>query len=314
MGGPVFLMSYPRRDWGLRGRSNFLSSGGGAVSARGAMEDWLAVADAVEAAGGRVVVMPPSPVQALTGLPYTAEAGEFYRDREGRARFLLSRMRPAHREAEPGYTAGFVAGLGWGASQPAAVWEAQGDTIRVGRGRIVHTSGEGPAARSEAAAFAEVSGALGGEALALRFVADPWFHGNTFLAWFCAPDGSRDGVVVCPEALLEGELSRLRAFLGGTPVVEISREESLGYATNALQVNGAVISPSGVCASVRALWASLGLEVVELGLETMFRRGGGAAVCMTSRLWGLSPEEVPRHARYAAQAASLRASLDQWSP
>jgi N-dimethylarginine dimethylaminohydrolase len=125
--------------------------------------------------------------------------------------------------------------------------------------------------------------------------------------------GSRDGVVVCPEALLEGELARLRAFLGETPVVEISPEESLGYATNALQVNGAVIAPSGVCASVRALWASLGLEVVELGLETMFRRGGGAAVCMTSRLWGLSPEEVPPQARYAAQAASLRAALDQWS-
>lgn len=310
---PVFLMSYPRPDWGLRGKSNFLSSQAtSGPSPRGAMSDWLAVAQAIEDAGGHVLVMPPSPVHNLTGLPYTAEAGEFFRDDQGQPCFLLPRMKPAHRQEEPAYTAGFVAGLGWRAVASEHTWEAQGDAIRLGPGRVVHTWGQGPSARTRPEAAAQVAPLLGGQSMSLRFKADPWFHGNTFLGWFQSPAGDQGALVICPEAVSDEDLARLRAFAPEARLVSISRQESLDYATNALQVGDTVIAPSGVGQTMHALWAALGLQVVTLDLDTLFRRGGGAAVCMSSRLWGLAPEEVPEHARFSVQAPSLRAALERW--
>src|SRR4051812_32329365 len=96
----LFLMSYPRPDWALRGKANFLSANASWLSETGprqAMADWLAVANQIEQAGGRVVVMPPAPNINLTGLPYTAEAGAFFRDADGTPAFLLSNLTPEHR-------------------------------------------------------------------------------------------------------------------------------------------------------------------------------------------------------------------------
>ncbi len=75
----LFLMSYPRPDWGLKGKANFLSSNPESrADPNQAMADWLAVGQAIEDAGGRVLVLPPAPHLNLTGLPYTAEAGMFF--------------------------------------------------------------------------------------------------------------------------------------------------------------------------------------------------------------------------------------------
>jgi hypothetical protein len=113
-------------------------------------------------------------------------------------------MKPAHRQAEPEYTAGFVTGLGWEAEQVSAVWEAQGDALRVGRGKVLHTFGEGPMARTEEAAQAEVAQKLGGEALGVRFVADPWFHGNTFMGYYESPDARKAVLLLCASGSWSG--------------------------------------------------------------------------------------------------------------
>lgn len=301
---PTYLMSYPRPDWGLRGKQNFLSaSGGAAPSPRGAMRDWLAVASAIETAGGRVLVMPPSPCRNLTGMPYTAEAGEFYRDSAGRPCFLLSRMAAAHRAPEPEYTAGFVQALGWHATSPEAVWEAQGDAIRVGPFSIVHTYGVGPAARTAKAAYDEVAAHLSARHMQLAFRADPWFHGNTFLAWFHR--GNDHVILVCDDVLEADARDQLAAFAPHATLVDIDVAASRNYATNALQVCDTVLAPTGLPDAILGLWRELGLEVVELALPTLFRRGGGAAVCMTSRLWGLAEGELPDHLTFAACGPAL---------
>jgi N-dimethylarginine dimethylaminohydrolase len=301
---PTYLMSYPRADWGLRGRQNFLSASAGAPpSPRGAMQDWLTVASAIVEAGGRVVVMPPNPDRNLTGLPYTAEAGEFYRDRTGSPCFLVSKMAAAHRLAEPAHTAAFVESLGWTARHPSAVWEAQGDAIRVSPFSVVHTYGVGPAARTTQAAYADVADKLSNRHLQLPYRADPWFHGNTFLAWF--HKGDDHVLLVCTEALFEGGKEAIESFAPHAAIINIDAAASRAYATNALQVGDTVLSPSGLPEEIPAVWRVLGLDVRELALPTLFRRGGGAAVCMTSRLWGVSNDDIATEHTFTAQRDTL---------
>lgn len=311
----LFLMSHPRPDWAVKGRANFLSQGQldhRAHSPRAAMEDWLEIARTIEAAGGKVVVAPPAPHLALTGLPYTAEWGHFFRDRDGRPAFLVARMTPEHRKQEPTYVAGFVAALGWRAYATQARWEGQGDALRIDGERIVHTAGVGLMARTEAAAYAEVAPRLSPKRLSLPFRADPWFHGNTFLGVFRRKGSGEPLVLLCPDALEPDDHARLRAFLRGIPVVEIDAAASRGYATNALQVHDTVIAPTGLDARIYTVWRELGLTVVQLRMDALFRSGGGAAVCLTLRLDGCRAEEIPPHLCFANLRAGLEARAREY--
>jgi N-dimethylarginine dimethylaminohydrolase len=268
------------------------------------------VADAIVEAGGEVLVMPPSPTKNLTGMPYTAEAGEFFRDEDGRPCFQLASMAAAHRREEPDYVAGFVGTLGWRPVATEAVWEAQGDAIRVGADSIVHTWGDGPSARTSCEAYAEVSGRLSARHLHLRFCADPWFHGNTFLAWF--QGNGQEVVLVCREAIGDAGWREIDRFAEGAELVGIDRIASLGYATNALQVRDTVLCPEGLSAAVTDVWRALGLTVRPMPLPTLFRRGGGAAVCMTNRLWGVLDTDVPEAVRYSRRRAEFHTLTDSY--
>ena len=250
------------------------------------------MADAIVEAGGDVVVLPPGPPE-LTGLIYTAEAGEFYRSDDGSPRFLLPSMAVPHRRGEADHIAPFVEDiLRIPARNVQAVWEAQGDAIRMADAdHVVHTYGQGPDGRTEEAAYGEVADLLSPHHLQIAFRADPWFHGNTFLQ--CFRRGGDAVVLVCPEALLGGEYERLLAFIGDVPVVELTPEQSRGYDTNALQVEDTVIAPHSFSDTARAAVEGLGLEVRMLELGELFSKGGGAPVCLTNRLWGLEQEEVP---------------------
>lgn len=305
--GTVYLMSFPRADWGLRGKANFVSQAASAAppTAQQAMTDWLELADAVEAAGGHVLVLPPPPVENLTGLPYVAEAGLFFRGPDGRPGMFVPNMKPPHRKAEGTYLAGFFAGLGWETRAVPGLWEGQGDALRIDGERIIHTAGEGAHARTEQHAYSVVGPVASARHLLLRFRADPFFHGNTFLGAYQAADGKRTVVLVCPDALLPGELEKLRAFVTPHHVELLRPEQARAYTTNALQVHGTVVAPTGLDPAVLGLWRELGLVVKELPFPALFRAGGGAAVCLTNRLDGLRPDEIPAGHRYAAQRKRL---------
>ncbi|MFU8805382.1 MAG: hypothetical protein ACNA8W_16335, partial [Bradymonadaceae bacterium] len=151
--------------------------------------------------------------------------------------------------------------------------------------------GVGRYARTSMEAYGEVGARLGGRHIQVQFNADPWFHGNTFLQIFRRDD--RALVLVCPDALGDGELERLRGFLQGADIKEISPEESQGYDTNSLQVRHTVLAPATLSQTARVAIEDFGLEVRTLDLGELFLKGGGAPVCLTNRLWGLSVEDVP---------------------
>ncbi len=301
---PVYLMSPPRRDWRLRGRANFKSRGAGDVDASRARQEWAALATAIVDAGGEVVVLRPGD-ETLTGLIYTAEAGEYFRDAQGRPHFLLSSMAVEHRRGETDHIAAFIENdLQMETHRVSTTWEGQGDAIRTAHGdAIVHTYGVGADARTSEQAYREVAAMLSPQHIQIAFRAEPWFHGNTFLQFFRC---GRDHVMlVCPEALLDGEYERLRAFVGELPIVELSRADSERYDTNALQVGTTVLAPSQFSDTARDAAEQLGLTVRTLDLGELFSKGGGAPVCLTNRLWGLDVAELPDEVRW-----SLRPTIE----
>ncbi len=292
---PLFLMSRPRDDWAIRGRANvFAARDGPSPDAVAAQRDWDLLVQAIAEAGGAVVVV-VNPDPLLTGLPYTAEAGFLGRDGEGPL-FVLPRLTPAHRQEEPAVIARAMAGLGLRTQtlNEAVRFEGQGDVIDVGPAgtlRLVCTAGVGKWARTQSDAFACYADLLPGAALHLGFHADPWFHGNTFLgAW---RQGKDVVVAVCLEALRDDGADRLRSFVDGARILPLTPEQTLTYATNALQVNETVLAPEGVPDVVVDAWRGLGLQVRFLSLPALFGKGGGAGVCLTNRLWGFSVGDVP---------------------
>jgi N-dimethylarginine dimethylaminohydrolase len=294
---PVFLVSPPRLDWTIRGRANVFANastnGVPPPSAEAARADWLTVVNAIEAAGGVCAVVDNTADLLLTGLPYCAEAGLCAVDPADNAPvFVLPNLTPPHRQREPDVIAPAVRQLGLRTiSLPTDVkFEGQGDVIAVGN-TLVCTSGVGPWARSGVDAFDHYARFLDRPALHLGFHADPWFHGNTFLGAY--EHNGRVVVIVCFDALRDDGADRLRAFVDGAAIVSIDAAATLTYATNALQVGTTVLAPAGVPDVVIDAWRALGLTVQLLELPALFRKGGGAAVCLTNRLDGVRAGQVP---------------------
>ena len=109
----LYLMSPPAPSWSLRGLTNLWGKDAPDIDARLAREEWLRLAEGVEALGGKVAVLPPD--DALPGLPFAAEAGHALMPRTpgGKMRFLLPRMKLEHRKAERHKWVPFVERLGF---------------------------------------------------------------------------------------------------------------------------------------------------------------------------------------------------------
>lgn len=300
---PVYLMSPPRADWGLRGRANVFAKDAEDADPVAARADWLEVALAVEAAGGVVAVVENPDRPELTGLPYCAEAGVCAEDADGGV-FILPRLTPPHRQAEVDVVGPAVSRLGLRPVPLAgtAPFEGQGDVLWLSDDLVVCTWGVGPWARTQKAAATLARGIMAQgrphgeqvEAIALGFHADPWFHGNTFLGGFVGPKGQKL-VLGCREAFLDAGWQKLCTAVAahGSAVLPLSVDDTLCYPTNALQVGHTVIAPSGVPGFVVDAWRAIDLAVVLLPLPALFRQGGGAAVCLTNHLRGLDPAKIP---------------------
>lgn len=292
---PVYLMSPPRADWALKGKANFRSIQAGEVDAQAAQKEWAQLADAIVAAGGEVLVAPPDPTRNLTGMVYTAEAGEFYIDPKHGPSFILPNMSAEHRRRESAWLGGFFAGLGVKVKTMNATWEAQGDALRCPSG-IIHTYGEGKFQRTDEHAYAEVAGLLSENHIQIKFKADPWFHGNTFLNVYTG--ASESGALVCEEAV--EDFSKLKSFLGNTKIVKVTPEASMNYDTNSLQVNRSVIASETISEKAKTLFSDLGLETKLLSLVELFTKGGGAPVCLTNRLWHCDVSTFPETRLWSA--------------
>lgn len=269
----LFLMSPPAPSWRLRGRANFRSASAEPVDARAAIREWVALADAVEARGGRVVSLVPPPDTDLTGLPYAAECGHLV-ERDGALLFVLPTMFAPHRARERELWRPAAEALGLSPVElPAGLWEAQGDVAEF-RGRtLLFHGGRTDRAGVEAAARYFPEDAI------LIEVRQPAFHGNMA----ALPLDAAGKILVCPEVIAGDGLARIEAAFGAEAIAAVSVEEIRLYATNGLPMGRDVLAPHLTPARVVDLMRSWGLDVVVLRMEELCEKAGGASRCLVSR-------------------------------
>jgi N-dimethylarginine dimethylaminohydrolase len=271
----LYLMSPPATDWQLRGRANFRSKDAAPVDARAARFEWLALAEAIEREGARVVVAPP--VWGLSGMPYAAECGQVVEDETGKKRFLLPRMFAEHRKNEAEHWARIATKLGWETVDlGSGTWEAQGDVALFQGVTLLFHGG-----RTNREGFERARTWFRGEVLPVE-VREPAFHGNMALL----PLAAADRMLVCADVLVGDSLARLEARFGAERVVRVSESEIRSYATNGLPIGKKLLAPSLVPARVRDLVKGFGMDVVLLEMDELCGKAGGASRCLVCHVPG----------------------------
>jgi N-dimethylarginine dimethylaminohydrolase len=306
--GATYLMSYPGPDWRIRGGENFRSESRAATNPRAALREWLRLCDAISAAGGRILVMPPATVdgEPLTGMIYTANAGQLFHLGD-RWLFLVSKMKVAHRQREHERIAAFLGEAGLEVRAAEHVWEGQADVQQVTGNRFIATWG----VRSEQGSVEEVRRLLpaGAKLCELR-LREPFFHGDTCLDAIASRDG-HTLLLAHAGGFADDPTGTLRGFLGErVDLLPVDREDALGYACNALCVNGTVLAPTGLSTALRGTLVRRGYTVEELELSELFGKGGGGPRCLANELRGLTVN--PGAPSYASLRAELHAKLEEY--
>ncbi|APR78304.1 NG,NG-dimethylarginine dimethylaminohydrolase 1 [Minicystis rosea] len=269
----LYLMSPPAPTWRLRGRANFRSEAAAPVDARAAIREWVGLADAIEARGGRVVCLVPPPDTELTGLPYAAECGQVV-ERDGELVFLLPNMFAPHRVRERDLWRPVVASLGLRPIDlPAGLWEAQGDVAEL-RGRTLLFFG----GRTDRAGLDAVRPWFPADAIVLE-CKQPAFHGNMA----ALPLETVGKILVCPEVIAGDGVAQLERAFGADALVPVSVDEIRLYATNGLPVGRDVLAPHLTPLRIVDLMRSWGLGVTLLPMRELCEKAGGASRCLVSR-------------------------------
>ena len=304
-----YLLSPPPARWHLRGAANFRSAAREATSPRRALEEWLALAEAIDELGGAVVVLPAPDVDPpLTGLPYAANHGAFF---PRRGAFRLAHMAAPHRGGESPVVAHFVEReLGLPVEATAAAWEGQADITTLGPEKLVLSWG----VRTEAAACDELIAHLpeATDVLSVELRA-PFFHGDTCVSAIPLTAG-RGLLLVHEGALVDATLGTLEMFAGSDyALVPVSEADALAYACNGLAVDRTVLMPEGVSDALCARLEVDGLRVRTLSFRELFGKGGGGPRCLVNELRGLAPEAIPSSVAFAGQRAALHALVERYA-
>lgn len=268
----LYLMSPPAPTWRIRGRANFRSETAAPVDARAAIREWVSLADAIEARGGRVVALIPPRETELTGLPYAAECGQLIHQ-GGELLFLAPNMFAPHRTHERDLWRPLARSLGARVVDlPAGLWEAQGDVAEL-RGRTLLFYG----GRTDRAGLDAVRGYFPRDAIVLQ-TKQPAFHGNMAVL----PLEAAGKLLVCPDVIEGDGVSQLEAAFGEDAIVAVSVDEIRSYATNGLPIGGDVLAPHITPSRVMDLMRSWGLGVVVLPMAELCAKAGGASRCLVS--------------------------------
>jgi N-dimethylarginine dimethylaminohydrolase len=295
----LYFMSPPPRDWSLQGRANFRSKHAAPVDPLRARREWLTLAEGIESLGGTVVVLPPVP--GLSGLPYAAEAGHPLPPLRpgGAPRFLLPKMKPAHRVGERDVWGPFMRTLGFEViDEPGAfVWEGQGDVAWFERATLLFYGG-----RTDVAGLHTMRKHFDGELIELS-VREPAFHGNMALL---ALERSRS-MLVCADVMHEDSLAMLEARVGRDCLHFVSEEEIQLYATNGLPVSDTVLCPSILPQRVRKLIEREGYKVAEMAMPELCEKAGGASRCLVCVFRDAPELAIPTENTLAAHRDDLLA-------
>jgi N-dimethylarginine dimethylaminohydrolase len=302
----LYLMSPPGPGWRLRGRANFRSEAAAPVDARAAIREWIALADAIEARGGRVVCLVPEPDTELTGLPYAAECGQIV-EVDGELCFLLPRMAAPHRRRERDAWRPVAAALGLRPvdlpfQEGEGFWEAQGDVAELLGRTLLFWGG-----RTDRAGVLAAAGYFPPDAILVE-VRQPAFHGNMA----ALPLEAAGKLVVCPEVIVGDGLARLEAAFGADAIVPVSADEIRAYATNGLPIGREILAPHLTPGRVVDLMRGWGLGVVVLPMVELCEKAGGASRCLVSRA-RIAPAQaaritVPAEYDYRVQRARILAA------
>ena len=281
-------MSPPGPGWRLRGRANFRSEAAAPVDARAAIREWVALADAIEARGGRVVCLVPEPDTELTGLPYAAECGQIV-EHEGELAFVLPSMAAPHRRGERDAWRPVAEALGLRVVElPEGLWEAQGDVAELGGRTLLFWGG-----RTDHAGLLAAARWFPADAIVVE-VRQPAFHGNMA----ALPLEAAGKLLVCPEVIAGDGMERLAAAFGAAALVPVTVDEITRYATNGLPIGREVLAPHLTPPRVIGLMRDLGLSVVVLPMIELCEKAGGASRCLVSQ------------ARVAAARLTVPAAFD----
>ena len=272
----TYLMSYPSARWRIRGASNFRSAERAATNPQDAMSEWLTLAEAIQDAGGWVMVLPPPEDGDYTGLIYTANLGALFDER----RFVLSRMSAAHRAGEAAPVRAFLERLGLTVQPSPHTWEGQAEICALPGQRYILSFG----VRSDEDSVDEVRRRLpaGARVLTVR-LRQPFFHGDTCLAALETPAGG-PVLLACAEALVDRSLDDLQRFAPDVELLPVDEADARAYACNALQVGERWLYPRGVSTVLQARLTRRGLHPVELDLAELFGKGGGGPRCLVNVL------------------------------
>ena len=301
----AYLMSPPPRGWKIRGAANYKSKGRPAVSPRKAFGEWLELADAVEAAGGKVAVVEPSDEPLLTGMMYTANAGWLLRAGSAPA-FRLANVSVAHRKDERPLLRRALEAAGFAVEEARTVWEGQADMCHLAD-RVVLTYGVRSVRESVDEVAAALPPGLPYHGARLR---DPFFHGDTCMDPLPAPKGPV--WLVFPGAFAareEYEAARRFAAQSAEPI-EIDEADALAYACNSLPVGEELLMPTGLSAKLRETLRAQGLRLRELDFEELFGKGGGGPRCLVNELRGLP--QAPAPLAYASLRPALAGRLESY--
>ncbi len=299
MTSDLYFMSPPSRGWKLRGRANFRSRDAGEVDATLARREWLALAERIEALGG-VVCAVESPDDALSGLPYAAEAGHpLPPTRGGSPRFVLPRMAARHRRLERDVWGRVMRELQFDVLDlpEDVVWEGQGDVAWFRDVTLMFFGGRTTKAGHDAAREF-----FSGEILELQ-LREPAFHGNMALL----PLATLDRMLVCPDVILGDGLAQLEARFGKERIWTVSEDEIRCYATNGLPVGDHWVVPTVAPKRVTDRVAEAGMQVVALPMAELCEKAGGASRCLACVFpGGSSYVAVPESYRLATVAERIR--------
>ena len=277
----LYLMSPPGPGWQLRGRANFRSQAAAPVDARAAIREWIALADALEARGGRVVCLVPEPDTELTGLPYAAECGQILTVDDDLC-FVLPRMAAPHRRHERDAWRPLAESLGLRPIDlPDGFWEAQGDVATFLGRTLLFWGG-----RTDRAGLLAAARYFPPDALHLE-VRQPAFHGNMA----ALPLDAARKLLVCPDVLVGDSLSRLEAAFGAAALVPVTTDEIRRYATNGLPIGPDVLAPHLTPPRILTLMRTWGLDVTLLPMLELCEKAGGASRCLVSHAH-LSPTQA----------------------
>jgi N-dimethylarginine dimethylaminohydrolase len=247
-----------------------------------AREQWLALGEAISAAGGSVEVLEQRP--DAPDMVYAMNLGLAVRPHDRPEHVVMSHMRYAERRMETETAAPWFADLGFttsyvGRDGIGAHFEA-GDVFAFGDALV---AGYGP--RSEELALKHLATTLDVRVRGLRIAHPGMYHLD--LA-FCPLDSTR--AMVCPAAFDE-ESAAAVLDLVPEPLV-LSEEEALTFCANSVVVGSTIVMPS-VPDRVRAQLEAWGFEIVLVDVGE-FHKGGGSVRCLTNPLDVVRGRDLPQ--------------------